>query len=123
MCYEWFDKDKIMRGFRPLYGVSTILPEKTFKPIDKFAFSSPLRGFYNSTNTPCYEYIEADISFRPLYGVSTILQGGKYYGRVNFKLVFVPSTGFLQFYGVSHIIRQHRRAVFVPSTGFLQFYN
>ena len=61
-------------GFRPLYGVSTILPDvKRMLKIQKILFSSPLRGFYNSTSTERSIQKELDD-------------------------VFVPSTGFLQFY-------------------------
>ena len=37
--------------------------------------------------------------------------------------VFVPSRGFLFFYGLNNDITVHAKTVFVPSRGFLFFYN
>ena len=190
----WMREKRLNNSFRPLYGVSTILPfrpgiplllaqpfssplrgfynstellklindykETVFVPStgflqfyddetgevteEKILFSSPLRGFYNSTWSAARRGLH--LGFRPLYGVSTILPEVDGNEKILCN-VFVPSTGFLQFYltmyllltaiidsfrplyGVSTILLSTERSVqrqledvFVPSTGFLQFY-
>ena len=59
--------------------------------------------------------------FRPLTGISLFLLKLLYLSRLERRLVFVPSRGFLFFYR-NMLHEQIRKAVFVPSRGFLFFY-
>ena len=85
-------------------------------------FSSPHGDFSFSIYLGFALYKLNNRRFRPLTGISLFLSEKIETDGWNRTIVFVPSRGFLFFYGEQENDKTESGTVFVPSRGFLFFY-
>ena len=104
--------------FVPSTGYLYFYGQNKKERIKSSPFSSPLRGISISTHLHCICIFV--FCFRPLYGVSLFLHRQKNWNNWLWR-VFVPSTGYLYFYGCKAELKQNGFRCFRPLYGVSLF--